>query len=258
MSQLYANNVEVPLAAQVLSVDIVLTLQYPEYGYLPVLDTEKEDYYMLTLHEAVFPEEGWEVVKVTASNGSQFTVERGQEGTTVRSWAANAMVSMRLTSESLERLKSEATLDTVLVGDTGDVLVGNNGKILVAPLLTNIIPPPSFTAIPVSESYIQYAQGSGEQYAWWRFYYDASNLPTDYSVSIRHNNNSGNDNIQYSLYNLAGTLLGRSGVLSTAADTSGITVTDGIRMGTGYYYIRLENLDTVALNIGIAWGYDVT
>ena len=258
MGQLYANNVEAMLANTVLAVDTTITLQYPESGHLPVLDTEKNDYYILTLHKAVFPEEEWEVIKVTAKNGNVLTVERGQEGTTARSWTLQGMVSMRLTGDSIERLKTESTLDTVLVGDTGDILVGNDGHVLVADLSVSIVPPPEYSVIPISGSYIQQSQSAGTKYTWWSIYYDPANLPLDYSVSIRHNNNTGNNTIQYSMYNSNGELVGRSAQLTSTEDTAGITVTDGVRMGTGYYFIRLENLDSATLNIGIAWGNDPT
>ncbi len=106
MGQLYANNVELPLAAQVLANAFTIELPYPECGHLPVLDTSKDDYYMLTIHNPVIPEERWEVIKVTSVSGTTFKVERAQEGTDRQAWAATDMVSMRLTSESIERIRN--------------------------------------------------------------------------------------------------------------------------------------------------------
>lgn len=260
MGQLYTNNVEAPIATAILDGDTVLTIAYPEFGYMPVLDTESDDYFMLTIHKAVFPEEEWEVIKVTSMDipNRQITVVRGQEGTQSQSWGIDAVVSMRLTGDSISRLRTETTLDTVLVGDTGDILVDVGGGVLSAPLLTNIVPPPSFTNISVVNSPTVYSQSAGERYAWWRLTYDINNLPQDFSVEIRHSGNSGNDNIQYSLYNNTGTLLGRSEQLTTAASTSGIIVTNGVRMNSANYYIRLENLDSVVLNVAMEWGYNNT
>jgi hypothetical protein len=66
-------------------------------GVLPALTNGNT--YTLTLYERDGAEEvAWEIVKVTAVEGSTLTVVRGQEGTTARAWSVGTRVEMRLTA----------------------------------------------------------------------------------------------------------------------------------------------------------------
>lgn len=104
----FINNFSTTLSADVTDSATTMTLGKA----LPALAAG--DFFLLTLFDKVgATESGWEIVKVTSTGGvggANLTVERAQEGTTAKAWAAGTKVEMRLTagglSSELERLES--------------------------------------------------------------------------------------------------------------------------------------------------------
>jgi hypothetical protein len=68
------------------------------------------DYFMVVLAKpSVGEETTWEICKCTARNNNTLTVERGQEGTTAKSWAIGDKAENRLTAGALQRLSSSSS-----------------------------------------------------------------------------------------------------------------------------------------------------
>lgn len=101
MALIIANNAESTLAASLggLVTDrtlVIKTIDAPEF---PTINPGGvgSDYGPLTLEDAAGNIEIVYIARHDAGS-STFTVDRGQEGTTIRAWALNDMVSMRLTA----------------------------------------------------------------------------------------------------------------------------------------------------------------
>lgn len=72
--------------------------------------------YTLTLFDVTSGEN--EIVHVTAADGNDLTVERGQEGTTDRAWPTGTQVEMRLTAGVMSEIR-----DLISFGPAGDSLI---------------------------------------------------------------------------------------------------------------------------------------
>ena len=161
MSILFSNN-----AASTLSSGIgsgATSLVVASAANFPVISGS--DYFYLTLSDA--GETVWEVVKVTATSGTTFTITRAQDGTTALAWGTGANVQGRLNAQSLRDVMGDmlssllnteasvtgaatATIGTMHVcsGTTTDYALtlpaasGNTGKFVgvrMAPGLTKLV-----------------------------------------------------------------------------------------------------------------------
>lgn len=95
----FINNFITTLAADITDTATTMTIGKA----LPALASG--DTFLLTLFNKVgATESDWEIVKVTSTGGvggANLTVERAQEGTTAKAWAAGTKVEMRLTAGGL-------------------------------------------------------------------------------------------------------------------------------------------------------------
>jgi hypothetical protein len=105
--QLFINNWSASLSAPAASADAQLSVNPALAAKL--LGLGAGSYYLLTLAllDLLGVEVAVEAVKVTAQAAGVLSVERGQEGTTARDWAAGASVSARLTAGSMANILTE-------------------------------------------------------------------------------------------------------------------------------------------------------
>lgn len=123
MSQLFSNNAETTLAANITDVATAVTLtsgtgfQTPTGG----------DYELLTLTDGTL----YEIVRMTARTGIDATVTRAQEGTVAQAWVAGTRVYAGVTAGTLLTLQTEPLKNTsddlngLGVGDT-DITSGTS------------------------------------------------------------------------------------------------------------------------------------
>jgi hypothetical protein len=101
MALIIANNAESTLASSLggLGSNRTLVIAAPDATKFPAINPGGvgSDYGLLTLEDAVGNREIVSIVRHDSASAT-FTVDRGQEGTTIRAWALNDMVSMRLTA----------------------------------------------------------------------------------------------------------------------------------------------------------------
>ena len=102
--QIYRNNVSTVLAAACAASDTTLVVQDAS-GMLQLENDIGSVWQVLTLQSPTDPGQ-FEIVKLIQRMGDSttLTVERGQEYTTPRSWAAGTLVQARVTAGMLERL----------------------------------------------------------------------------------------------------------------------------------------------------------
>ena len=102
MPVLYANNAVSALSASITNVATSFSVTAGHGARFPVI--AGGDYFYATLMDSAG---NLEVVKVTARATDTFTVQRAQEGTTARAYAANDIVELRITKAMLDDLKTD-------------------------------------------------------------------------------------------------------------------------------------------------------
>ena len=103
MAQLFANNAGTTLNGPIASGAVSLVVMSAS-GFPVISNTV--DYFYLTL--ADIGEDTWEVVKVTATTGTTFTVARAQDGTSALAWASGSTVEMRPVAQGLRDIQLAA------------------------------------------------------------------------------------------------------------------------------------------------------
>ncbi len=93
------NNAESTLASAISATDTSLIVSAGTGAEFPDA-VAGESYFKLTLTDAATGSQV-EIVNVTAKAGDIFTIERAQEGTLARAWAANDMVANMMTADTL-------------------------------------------------------------------------------------------------------------------------------------------------------------
>ena len=102
MPVLYANNAVSALSASITNVATSFSVTAGHGARFPVI--AGGDYFYATLMDSAG---NLEVVKVTARATDTFTVQRAQEGTTARAYAANDIVELRITKAMLDDFKTD-------------------------------------------------------------------------------------------------------------------------------------------------------
>lgn len=102
--QLYQNNAAGRLASDLTAGAVSLTLQAGNGALFPS-PTPGASCFLATLYQFVANQEAnHEIVLVTARAGDVLTIQRAQEGTTARAFAAGDPVELRLTAGSLNSM----------------------------------------------------------------------------------------------------------------------------------------------------------
>ncbi|HFT4637550.1 TPA: hypothetical protein ACHT54_004985, partial [Klebsiella pneumoniae] len=99
LTLLATNNAESTLASAISETDTSLIVSAGTGAEFPDA-VAGESYFKLTLTDAATGSQV-EIVNVTAKAGDIFTIERAQEGTLARAWAANDMVANMMTADTL-------------------------------------------------------------------------------------------------------------------------------------------------------------
>lgn len=99
LTLLATNNAESVLASAISATDTSLIVSAGTGAEFPDA-VAGESYFKLTLTDAATGSQV-EIVNVTAKAGDIFTIERAQEGTLARAWAANDMVANMMTADTL-------------------------------------------------------------------------------------------------------------------------------------------------------------
>lgn len=99
LTLLATNNAESTLASAISATDTSLIVSAGTGAEFPDA-VAGESYFKLTLTDAATGSQV-EIVNVTAKDGDIFTIERAQEGTLARAWAANDMVANMMTADTL-------------------------------------------------------------------------------------------------------------------------------------------------------------
>ncbi|HHQ6237836.1 TPA: hypothetical protein ACSRG1_000426 [Klebsiella pneumoniae] len=99
LTLLATNNAESTLASAISATDTSLIVSAGTGAEFPDA-VAGESYFKLTLTDAATGSQV-EIVNVTAKAGDIFTIERAQEGTLARAWAANDMVANMMTADTL-------------------------------------------------------------------------------------------------------------------------------------------------------------
>ncbi|CAH3269310.1 hypothetical protein AI2902V1_1437 [Klebsiella pneumoniae] len=99
LTLLATNNAESTLASAISATDTSLIVSAGTGAEFPDA-VAGESYFKLTLTDAATGSQV-EIVNVTAKSGDIFTIERAQEGTLARAWAANDMVANMMTADTL-------------------------------------------------------------------------------------------------------------------------------------------------------------
>ncbi len=118
MTLLYANNAVSTLAAALGAGDLSLTVAAGDGALFPAPDSGLGEYFMCTLVDAANEPE---IVKAAARTGDTLTIERAQEGTSAREFAAGDRVELRLTAGGLDSFIQTGRLDTVSGGEVKGV-----------------------------------------------------------------------------------------------------------------------------------------
>ncbi|AWF35955.1 GDSL-like Lipase/Acylhydrolase family protein [Klebsiella oxytoca] len=99
LTLLATNNAESALASAISETDTSLIVSAGTGAEFPDA-VAGESYFKLTLTDAATGSQV-EIVNVTSKTGDIFTIERAQEGTLARAWAANDMVANMMTADTL-------------------------------------------------------------------------------------------------------------------------------------------------------------
>ncbi|MCF1157108.1 hypothetical protein L0E00_05940, partial [Klebsiella pneumoniae] len=125
LTLLATNNAESTLASAISATDTSLIVSAGTGAEFPDA-VAGESYFKLTLTDAATGSQV-EIVNVTAKAGDIFTIERAQEGTLARAWAANDMVANMMTADTLniiaqysQQAAASAELAGEYAGDASD------------------------------------------------------------------------------------------------------------------------------------------
>lgn len=99
----FANNASAQLASGINNAVTALSVTTGNGNLFPTLGAG--EYFYATLVDS---SNNIEVVKVTARSGDNFTIVRGQEGTTARSYTAGDRLEVRVTAGGLGAIQQEA------------------------------------------------------------------------------------------------------------------------------------------------------
>lgn len=102
MAVKFANNASSTLAAGISNSDLSLSVATGTGSAFPTISGS--DVAFLTLTEST----KMEIVKVTATSGDTFTIERGQDGTTAQAFSAGAAIALNVTKAMLDQIKVDA------------------------------------------------------------------------------------------------------------------------------------------------------
>lgn len=111
------NNASSLLAGDIAADATTLSVQAADAGLFPTLETG--DWFPLTIVDNAG---NTEIVKATGRVGAVITIQRAQEGTTAKAFAAGARVDLRATAAALNDVGEKATTATV-----GAAIAGANG-----------------------------------------------------------------------------------------------------------------------------------
>jgi hypothetical protein len=109
MAVLYTNNASTALASGINNSVTSLSVSSGTGALFP--NPSNPDIFYATLTDS---SGNVEIVRVTARSTDTFTIVRGQDGTSARSWSAGALVELRVTKAMLDDLKVDVR--TVLLG----------------------------------------------------------------------------------------------------------------------------------------------
>lgn len=98
MVQVYSNNAESVLSDTLTVSGTIAKIVSEDAVKFPVL-TSPGDFFFVTLTQAA-TETSHEIVRVTARSSGNFTIERGQQGTTPQEWPALSKFELRWTAQS--------------------------------------------------------------------------------------------------------------------------------------------------------------
>lgn len=115
MTERFTDNAVATLAAGIDDTDTTIEM-IVDAGSARFATPSGSDFQRATLYSADDPD-SFEIVRITANDGTNLTVLRGQEGTTALAWAAGAKIGARITADMLETFvaKSRTTVEgTVL------------------------------------------------------------------------------------------------------------------------------------------------
>lgn len=97
-----------------ITADATLLSVIPDTGALFPILVQTTDYFKITLTN---PGDGsYEIMKVTKTQGDQFTVERAQEGTLALAFPQNSVVENRFTAGSIEQILNDVAATTTNEG----------------------------------------------------------------------------------------------------------------------------------------------
>ena len=99
----FANNASATLASGITNTQTSLSVSTGQGALFPALLAG--EYFYATL---VDPSNNIEVVKVTARSGDAFTIVRGQDSTTARTYASGDKIEVRLSAAGLAAIQQEA------------------------------------------------------------------------------------------------------------------------------------------------------
>ncbi len=103
----FENNSNGILATDINNSVTLITLVGGQGNNFPAI-TSPDEIFFITLQN--YAAQLIEICRVTARGGDTFTVVRGQDGTTAKSWAAaTTVVQLRVTKETLEQFVQQAT-----------------------------------------------------------------------------------------------------------------------------------------------------
>ena len=100
----FANNATATLASGITNTQTTLSVSTGQGALFPALTGG--DYFYATLVDS---SNNLEVIKVTGRTGDAFTIVRGQDSTTARSFASGDKVEVRLSASGLAAIQQEAT-----------------------------------------------------------------------------------------------------------------------------------------------------
>ena len=130
MSQVFANNASTTLSGAITNTATSLVVS--SAANFPVL-TSPDTFYMTLADPA---EDTWEIVKVTATVGTTFTVARGQDGTTALAWATGSTVEMRPVAQSLRDMVAHPAGQLVYGDSEGKGLISSALGTIAAGVIT--------------------------------------------------------------------------------------------------------------------------
>lgn len=162
MSQLFGNNLRTSLTSAITNSATSITVA--DASIFPVLSSG--DYYLLTLwEESNGFEVNHEIIKVTAVSINTLTVERGQEGTTARAFAADTPLELRMTAGTAVNLRdayklgvnSQAANYTLALSDAWQYL-----RMTSSTANTVTVPANSTVAFPIGTQVTIRQAGTGQ------------------------------------------------------------------------------------------------